>query len=411
MKSAACTSLLCVLLALGAAGCGHDPAQPDDSTRVPPRPLTSAEGQLVSCDNSFAFKLFRETVAREDPASDVVLSPLSVAMALTMTLNGARGETQQAMQQALELSGLTQNEINASYRSLIDLLAGLDPDVIFELANSIWPAVGFSVEPEFLQLNRTYFDAEVTALDFAAPGAVDVINGWVETKTNGLIANILDNIPPGAVLYLINAIYFKGSWTHPFDPGVTEEAPFWRADGGISTCELMAMDEVEFPVFTDEATGLMVLDLPYGVGDFRMTVVLPAYGADLDSLIAGLTAPQWDAWLAGLNPMELPIYLPKFKLEYKQTLNDVLAALGMEIAFTPAADFTGISPDAPWISRVIHQAVVKIDEQGTEAAAATVIEQVTGISLNFRADHPFFFAIRDRHSGAILFMGKVADPA
>ncbi|MFH1143952.1 MAG: serpin family protein [Candidatus Eisenbacteria bacterium] len=408
--------LLGLLLALCAAnlpGCSKNPADPDDPTRTPPRPLTAAEEQLVSCDNTFAFTLFQELLDQESPGKNIAVSPLSVAMALTMALNGARGETQAALQQALALSDLEPQEINESYRGLIDLLAGLDPDAILEIANSIWPRQDYPIEADFLEVNRVYFDAQVNALDFSAPGAVDVINGWVETRTHGLISNILDNIPPDAVMYLINAIYFKAHWTYAFDPEDTETGVFHRADGRDVPCDMMYLPrlEVELPLYTDGEGNFQVLELPYGVGDFCMTLLLPAADRDLDSLIDGMTQEAWDGWLAALQPTAVDVLLPRFELEYKGTLNDVLTALGMGIAFTPLADFHGISPRDLMIYRVIHRAVVKVDETGTEAAAATVVEVgETSVPPSFVADRPFLFAIRDRHSGAILFMGKVEDP-
>jgi len=397
-------------VALLLAQCSRGPTDPDPGGRVPPRSLTAAEQQLVTCDNAFAFRLFREISQHEAPDSSIVISPFSVAMALTMTANGARGETETAMHAALELSGLTREQINDSYRGLLDLLAGLDPDVVLEIANSIWPRLGYPVEEAFLELNRETFDAETRELDFSDPAAVDIINGWISEKTHGLIPRMLTMTPPDVVMYLINAIYFKGTWTYLFDEEDTAPAPFFLAGGEQTTCQMMSMEGGEFETFYDFEQGLRGLDLPYGVGDFRMTLILPDRDRDLGEVISGLTPEQWHAWIARLSPSEIDVHIPKFKLAYDLLLNDVLTALGMGIAFTPAADFTGISPRDPWISRVLHKAVIEVNEEGTEAAAVTVVEMIESATPGFYADRPFLFAIRDRHSGAILFMGRVMNP-
>jgi serpin B len=418
MKQRACLQaphrrgILCLaaVLALGLTTCSRGPTDPEPGGRVPPRPLTAAEEQLVTCDNAFAFELFREIAAREAADTSLVVSPLSVAMALTMTANGARGETEAAMHAALELHGLTVEEINTSYRGLLDLLAALDPDVVLEIANSIWPRLDYPVEEAFLELNQQTFDAEARELDFDDPAAVDTINGWISEKTHGLIPRMLAMIPPDVVMYLINAIYFKGAWTYPFDEEETISVPFHRADGSQTTCRMMSLGRIEFEKFYDPEQGVQGLDLPYGVGDFRMTLLLPDRDRDLATVLAGLTAEQWDAWLARLAPGEVNVNLPKFKFGYQVLLNDALAALGMGIAFGPAADFTGISVRDPWISRVLHKAVIEVNEEGTEAAAVTIVEMIESATPGFYADRPFFFAIRDRHSGAILFMGRVMDP-
>src|SRR3990172_8771830 len=202
-----------LILAAGAFGCG-EALGPIGAL---PRELSVAEAKLVATNNRFAFNLFREVLRQSEPDSNVFISPLSAAMALGMTYNGARGETRTAMAEALGLGDLTLQEANESFRSLIDLLRGLDPKVDFRLANSIWYRLGFAPRPEFLDVNRKYFDAEVSALDFARPDAVTTINRWVDANTNGKIPEIIKQIEDSIVMLLINAIYFKGSWTHQFD--------------------------------------------------------------------------------------------------------------------------------------------------------------------------------------------------
>jgi len=212
------------LLLVLSAGC--DSAGPSEKDAPPPRPLTATEQQVVDTDNTFGLKLLRATVESEEPSKNVFLSPLSVSMALGMTLNGARGETRAAMEAALEKQDLSPTEINDAYRGLIDLLEGLDPNVDVAVANSIWYREGLSVRQAFIDTNRTHFDAEVAGLDFSAPAASEQINGWVDDETRGNISEIVPSrIPPHIVMYLINATYFKGQWRNQFDPAKTEDEP------------------------------------------------------------------------------------------------------------------------------------------------------------------------------------------
>jgi len=382
-----------------------------------PRDLTAAESQIIQSDNAFTFALLRGTLAREPAEANVFVSPLSVAMALGMTYNGANGATATAFEQTLQVAGLTRDEINTSYRNLIDLLRGLDPTVTFRIANSIWYRQDYVFDPAFLQTNRTYFDAEVQGLDFADPGAAGTINRWVSDATGGRIPTIVNPpIPADMIMYLINAIYFKGSWTHRFDPARTSPQPFHRADGSVVQAPLMTHG-TEVPVRLAGDAEVAVLDLPYGGGAYSMTVVLPDAGVALDTVVAHLTQARWDGWIAALDSTEMPIYLPKFTLSYDlEAMDPVLKALGLGQAYCDAAglppDFTRMDPSGrACISFVRHKTFVAVDEEGTEAAAVTSVGVgVTSVPQVFRVDRPFLFAIRERLSGTILFIGRIMDP-
>jgi serine protease inhibitor len=378
-------------------------------TPTPPRDLTPVEKQLVASDNKFGLKLFREVVAQEGN-KNVFISPLSVSMALGMTYNGANGSTQEAMQNALELQGMSLEDVNKSYRSVIDLLRGLDPKVTFQIANSIWYRQGFEVESTFVDLNRTYFDATVRDLDFANPAAVGTINGWVNDKTNGKIEKILEAIPDEAVMYLIDAIYFKGTWKLRFDAAKTSAQPFYLPDGSTKNCQMMKMfgDQVA-TLGTDDFSAV---DLKYGNGDYSMAIFLPNGNIPIDSVETEFTDNNWQTWLGEFRPRELTLNLPKFEIEYDRTLNDDLKSLGMAIAFTDSADFTGINRNGNLlISEVKHKTYVRVDEEGTEAAAVTIVGIVgTSMPSELTFDRPFIFVIHENHSGTILFMGKIVDP-
>ena len=386
-----------------------------------PRALTAGETQLVAADNRFAFKLFRTMAVQESAGANLFISPLSVGMALGMTVNGTAGATRDSMLGALELAGLPMDEVNRGYRGVIDLLRGLDPGVAFTLANSIWYRAGITVGQAFLDDTRTWFDARVQSLDFSAPGAAKTINDWVNAQTRGKIPEIVDDpIPDSVIMYLINAIYFKGSWTQRFDPSLTKDAPFTLRSGSTIPVTMMTHQDPA-PAGYYAGDGVTVVDLPYGGRAYSMTIVLPQTAAGIDSLPASLTRERWDGWMAGLDSTGVIVTMPKFKLTFDRELHPALAALGMEIAFctSHAADFSVLYPSAGpgdvCITRVKHKTYVDVYEEGTEAAAVTSVE--VGFTTSgppspphVVVDRPFLVAIRERLTGTILFLGKVMNP-
>lgn len=386
--------------------CEHNVVAPDNRIF---RELTSFEKQLVASDNRFGLRLFREVVEHKK-GENVFISPLSVAMALGMTLNGASGETYEAMRNTLELAGLSQEEINQSYQSLIALLMQLDPRVEFQIANSIWHRQEMAFEQEFINLNKTYFNARVSGVDFDAPATLNLINAWVKDNTGGRIPQIIDNIKPEHVMFLINAIYFKGTWTYRFDPTQTKDDWFTTADGAQKAVKMMHQKAGLHRFYSNQA--FQAIDLPYGDAGFSMTILLPHRGVSLDSLIAAFSSEEWAGWMNGFANHELALAMPRFKLTFDITLNEILKKMGMAIAFTEAADFTAMyQPGGLLISEVKHKTFVEVNEEGTEAAAATSVGiGVVSAPPQFRIDRPFLFAIRDSHSHSILFIGKMEQP-
>jgi serpin B len=334
-----------------------------------------------------------------------------------MTLNGAAGETQAAMEQTLEFTGMTTDDINQSYRSLIDLLTNLDRNVAFEIGNSIWYREGMAFEQSFIDVNKEFFDAVVRAINFNhREEAARIMNSWVKEKTRGKISEIVkaDAIDANTVMFLINAIYFKGTWTFEFKKENTRDDVFTKLDGSQIPCKMMNMTGTLSYVENDL---FQAVDLPYGNQLFSMTIFLPKLPLDVNALLAELTQENWEAWLASFDDHTIELQFPKFTLEYKLTMNDVLKALGMEIAFDKyRADFTRMyaGPERLFIDEVIHKTFVKVDEEGTEAAAVTSVE--IGVESSepsyplMRVDRPFLFVIRDQHSNTILFMGKIVEP-
>ncbi len=408
-------SLLAVVLLVAAC---NSPASPQQVQRIEslPRALTDGELALTAAGEAFAFDFLREVVREEDPAVNIFVSPLSASMALGMALAGAEAGTFEAMRAALRLGGLEREQIGVSYRSLIDLLSGLDPTVRLEVGNSVWHREGFTLEDAYVSEVERDFLARVEALDFDDPGAADVINAWVSEATDGLIDAIVDPpIDPLTMAFLINAIYFEGAWTLRFDPARTVSGDFRRSDGSTVSVPFMSMSDGEFPYA--ETSAYQAIELPYGGEAFAMTVVLPSEAIGIDAFVESLDAEAWAEIIAGLGEAELLVALPRFRLEYDRTLNDVLKALGMEVAFDEtAANFSRMHRDALdlqlHISRVKQKAFVEVDEEGTRAAAVTSVEMgVTSAPPTFRANRPFLFAIRERLSGALLFTGVVRDPS
>jgi len=386
----------------------------DPITKSTKRPLTNQEIALVSSDNRFGIKIFKQ-IAASQPDSNIFISPLSISMALGMTLNGALDETRQAMEQTLELQGLSQQEINEAYLTLIELLMQLDPAVIFQIANSIWYRLGFDFKQPFLDLNRHYFKARIEGLDFNNPSSVDVINQWVNDQTNGRIKKIIDQIKPEDLMYLINAIYFKGNWTYTFVKDSTRTANFYGLAGSVYPCQLMYQENEFLYLQTDD---FQAVDLPYGIGDFRMAIFLPLTGRDISELIASLTNEKLNQWLSSFDSHPGILEFPKLKLEYNLELKEVLSQLGMSVAFDPdRANFKNIyeGPENAYISRVFHKSFVQIDEEGTEAAAVTVVvigytSVGGGGGFYMRVDRPYFFVLHDTHSNTILFIGQIVQP-
>jgi len=401
---------------LVAVGCGKDPVSPSAPPRITalPRALTAQEQQIIQADNRFAIKFLKETYQdTRDTLPNLFVSPLSVAMALGMTYNGAATTTEAAMRSTLELDSMTVDEVNQANQSLIALLRGLDPRVQFEIANSIWYRLGFRVEQPFLDANRTYYDARVQALDFRAPTAVPTINAWVNDQTHGKIKDIISAIPDDVMMYLINAIYFKGDWTQQFDKTLTAPLPFHLQDGSTATVPTMTYGSAA-TILTTRTPTARVIDLPYGGAAFSMTIVLPDENVTVDSVLSTMTLSDWDSWIVALDSANAELYLPKFKLENNLSLVNPLAGLGMGIAFSDFADFSRINrAGGLTISDVLHKTYVDVNEEGTEAAAVTAVVVGTTCACGpplIRVDRPFVFALREKLSGTILFMGVIRQP-
>jgi len=378
---------------------------------------TQVDNRLTAASTKFSFKLYDQLI--KQPAGDnTFVSPASVMLALAMTYNGADGTTRQAMARTLGLEGMSLEEVNQAFANLKSALAPADPKIQLRIANSLWVRNGFDLNPAFVERNEKSYDAEIASLDFMDPAAVKTINSWVSKNTEGKIDKIIDQIEDGAVLFLINAIYFKGQWQVEFKKQNTKPDMFTLAGGQQKEVPMMSQSG---SFFYYKGKDFQSVALPYGTGRISMYVFLPDELKSLDQFEKDLTAENWEIWMRSfqLNPGDL--MLPRFKVEWEELLNRALKALGMAEAFDPArADFSQMAKVGATnrlvISEVKQKSWCEVNEEGTEAAAATSV----GVTLTsvrktpekfvMKVDRPFFFAIRDNQTGVVLFMGSVRNP-
>ncbi|MDB4905278.1 MAG: proteinase inhibitor serpin [Gemmatimonadetes bacterium] len=380
--------------------------QPTALTTLP-RALSAGEASTVSSANAFTFSLFRQVVTTA-PADNAFASPLSASYALGMAMNGANGSTFSAMRASLEFPAtMDRQAIGESWSTLTALLTSLDPSTDVRVANSIWWRQQFPFSQAFIDEDKRWFGAEAKALDFGSAQAVPTINGWVSTATNGKIPTIVESIPGDAVMFLINALYFKGSWRDKFDVSRTTDAPFTTQSGALQVRMMHRSGQVSYA----EGSTWQAVELPYGNAAWNMTVLLPKAGTTANALVASLDAPAFAAIVGAMRERAVSLSLPKLRLEWERELGPDLTALGMGVAFSDAADFSRMSPSVPvQISSVKQKTFVQVDEEGTEAAAATSVTVVLTSAPQFvdvTVDRPFVLVIRERLSGTILFIGRI----
>jgi len=401
--------LCSVLLIL--AGCDEFRMGMFDNKEVEPE-IGPIDDSVVTANTQFGFNLFDE-IRKTEQDKNIFISPFSVSVALAMTLNGAAGETERAMTNTLQLQGLDSQAINGGYAGLRQTLLTSDPKVTLTIANSLWARQGMSFKQDFLQRNIRFFGAEISTLDFNDPSASKTINQWVDTNTNGKIQKIVDDIiNPNAVLFLINAIYFKGTWQREFDPSRTQDDSFYLANGDVKQVPMMRQQR-RYPYYRGE--NFQAISLAYGDGEMSMYIFLPDRESHLNSFLGNLNAERWEHWMSQFHGQDVSLVMPKFKLEYETLLGSPLASLGMDIAFTTDANFSRMASAPLYIERVVHKTFVEVNEEGTEAAGVTSVEiGITSVPpppIPFTIDRPFFLAIRDSQTKTVLFMGVIVDPA
>lgn len=393
-----------ILIIIFASSCHDSSVGPENKPDL--RALTVEESQVAKGLNKFSFNLLKANQAQGSENS--FISPLSVSMALAMVLNGASEDTKQTILNTIDYADFSREDVNQAYKSLTSLLLSMDKKVELGIANSIWYNDTYTVNQDFASIMQQYYDAKVQSLNFQNSTSVNIINQWVENKTNKKIKDLINSINRDEVMFLINTVYFKGDWTYQFDKSKTHKAPFATPEG-VTTVDMMLSKGATINWFSNEA--LQLLDIPYGNEQFRFTIVLPHNADQLDEVINKLSGDELNSWLSQTDTVSVELELPRFTMKWKKDLKETLMEMGMRMS-----DFPNLfeQPLPLEISRVIHQTYLDINEEGSEAAAATAI----GVQLTtapakptrITVDKPFLFMIREKHTGVILFMGELVDP-
>lgn len=363
--------------------------------------------EVVNASNGFAFDIFKE-INNEEGKKSIFISPISISTALSMVYEGSATTTRADMENTLRYKGIDAKTLNSSYRNLLLYLNSVDNKVSLNIKNSIWVRSGETIKEEFLNTNKDVFKAYVSQLDFSKSDAADTINNWIKEATKGKIDKMVNSpIDQYVVMYVINAIYFKGDWTTRFEEKNTFETDFSNEGGSKEKVMMMSRKgEVEY----GSGEGYKAVKLPYGNKKIAMYCILPENGVKVDDMIKNMDVDKWKEIKDSIKLTEdVELQIPRFKLEYgKKELKDSLAALGMGECFGENADFSGIR-EGLFISSVLHKAVIEVNEKGTEAAAATVVEikeTMAGEQTTFIANRPFIFLISDSETGSVLFMGR-----
>lgn len=389
-----------------------------DTVDVPGDPVNITtevyQKEVIDSANRFAFDLFKPILIDAKGTENIMISPFSITSALSMTLNGAEGETFEAIRKTLGLEQKTLEQINSTYLKLMTEMVPVDKRVVLEIANSVWVEKRLTVKQPFISSLQSWYKAEARDIDVTNTNAVNIVNGWIAEKTHDKITDMLDYLSPDLAMLLINAVYFNGKWRYQFDKAETNEEPFYTAPSVSKDVPMMHLSENMNVI---KHNNLTIAEIPYGQGNYTMVVVLPDDNVTTIEAVNDITPTVWNDWMNQLsrNSHEVDLSMPRFKYKYKRILNDDLINLGMGIAFTGQSDFSNISDQSLMISRVIHQTFIETNEEGTEAAAATVVEfEFTSVGpgiTKVTLDHPFLYFIRESSTGTILFMGRVSDPS
>lgn len=371
----------------------------------PPAP---ADKSASASFTDFGFNIYRELL-KQSSGKNIFISPTSIAMAISMVYNGAEKDTASAIAAVLKMNGVSIDNTNKQCKSLMNSLKTADPSVELSLANSLWCRKGVPFDEKFIRRVKDSFAAVVSDQMNAA-----AMNGWVSKSTKGRIQKIIDSVPANAVMYVINAVYFKGQWSKRFDKKLTRDLDFHMS---LDKTKKHPMMSQKGKYLYYKGNTFQAVSLPYGKKRLSMFVFLPDPKSSLKDFHRTLTTSNWNQWMASFSECDGAVVLPRFKCEYEEELNNSLKSLGMAAAFDPAkANFGGISKEKLYISRVKHKTYVDVNEEGTEAAAVTATEmKLTSViseekSFKMTVDRPFFFAIVDTKDNSVLFMGSIIEP-
>ena len=370
--------------------------------------LTTKATDFVSQGNDFAFDFINRV--NDTAEGDFFISPLSMQFLLGMLLDGADGQTADEICSVLGYGAGEVDEVNDYCLSMLKQLPGLDKKTKLEIANAIVVNQNYTLLDNFKATTKKYFEAEVSNMDFTdATGTANKINKWCSRHTNGMVPKIIDNVSADDIVYLMNALYFKSQWKEKFSKSNTAQEPFSREDGSKLNVQMMKQEE-DF-LYQDNDI-LRAVCLPYGNWSYTMMVILPADGKTLDDVIDYLHTESWNAFKRTMVTCDVDLWLPRFESQFEIKLNDLLTAMGMPSAFSPlAANFSAMSNTPLYLSLVQQNAAIKVDEEGTEAAAISfsvgkAMAAAPGEHVVFHADSPFLYLITESSTGAILFAGK-----
>ena len=409
MKKVFCMMLLAGFL----TGCSNDDGGSTSSKERKDIELSRSERVIAEETTDFAFRFFQQVNASETEQPNWMISPLSASMALGMITNGAEGNTLKEMKATLGFSEASIDEMNAYYRRLLTELPDLDNTTQLRLANSIWINQDFEVKSPFVDVNKQMYDAKVSNLDFSSPKAPSTINNWCSDKTHGRITEVIQEISPAAKMFLLNALYFKGIWQedYKFDKAKTQDEDFTNADGSVTKVKMMNQTNSYAFNYNDY---FWMAKFNYGNCAYSMTILLPDTDHTLEECLEAMTAENWEKWNKDWTLRTLIVKMPRFEMEYNKSLIEDMKALGMKDAFDPfLADFSNISDQSLFLDLLKQFTYLRVDEEGTEAAAVTIGGMVEAAPppstgpVEFFLNRPFVFMINETSTGTVLFMGKV----
>ncbi|GAA0379612.1 serpin family protein [Bacillus horti] len=373
--------------------------------------------EFTQAQSVFSHRLYQTIMDLNEEEQNVIISPLSIALALALTYNGADGETKSEMELALHLQGYSIDEINEAFKVLKNVLAHADEQVEININESLWTAEGIELQEDFVGRMTEYYGADITELDFTINESVERINKWVREGTNNKIEQIVDRLDPQTTLVLLNTVYFLGSWTIPFEEGMTQNKTFHLSDGTTKQHPMMARSG-SFAYYENDQ--LQAVKISYGEQLFNMHILLPQEGHSVNEVSQRLfsssenTTEEWNVILEGYTPQQVNLSIPRFELEYELQLNEALQSMGMSKAFGTEADFSKmLDSGGIWIDEVKHKTYIRTDEKGTEAAASTSVAMPTSLPLDqitMTVDRPFLFFIIEEQTDTILFMGSISNP-
>jgi len=378
---------------------------------------TMDERKVANAFSSFGIEVLKKVARKNEESKNLMISPASIAIALSIAMNGACGETQEAFKRTLNLDDIELDEINNIFKELAERIVTKSEKVELRIANSIWSRKELKLKESFVEKNRKYYDSEIRSLDFSDPKSVEIINKWVDEKTNGKIPSIINAISPQDLIFIINAIYFNGKWEMQFDKSKTKDEIFHTFSGTNKKVPMMRIENKNFRYTeNDEFSGIF---LPYADKEKIMVALLPR-NKKIDKFIEEMTWDKLKDWLSDFRMRKGTVIIPRFKFETLTRLKNILSELGLKVAFRNSADFCGMFENTDsnaFITGVIHKTFIDVNEEGTEAAAVTGIMVGTAIQHKkpepfvFRADRPFFFMIIDLRTRLVLFSGVVLDPS